>query len=187
MLKQTKNEKTYKLLAAIIIFSAMLIGCSKASNSNEKNAATNATPATSSSPSVADNKNSKPEDNSKVDETTKPSTDSQSSKSVIDIADLTSEYEKSKENTRKKYDGKEITVRGQAFVGPQMPRGSGDDTGLLSVSVKDDPIKDLKCWFSKADEEQFSKIKGDQFVTVKGIFDGNLFPELKFCKVVKIE
>jgi hypothetical protein len=43
------------------------------------------------------------------------------------------------------------------------------------------------CWFSKDQAEQFSKIKGGQYVTLKGIFNGEAGVDLKFCKLAKID
>ena len=43
------------------------------------------------------------------------------------------------------------------------------------------------CWFSKDHAEQFSKLKGWQYITVKGVFNGEVGAELKFCKLVGIE
>jgi hypothetical protein len=48
-------------------------------------------------------------------------------------------------------------------------------------------VRKVTCWFSKDQAKQFSKIKGGQHVTVKGIFNGEAGADLKFCKLVKIE
>ena len=45
----------------------------------------------------------------------------------------------------------------------------------------------VACWFSKDQSEQFSQVRGNQYLTVKGVFNGEADAELKFCKLVGIE
>ena len=100
---------------------------------------------------------------------------------------LSEEYEKSTAAVRSKYDGKEIIVRGYAMIAPTMPR-PGDDQGSVLLEEKArKPARQVACWFSKDQAEEFSKIKGGQNITVKGIFNGEAGADLKFCKLVKIE
>ena len=63
----------------------------------------------------------------------------------------------------------------------------GDDQGSVQLEEKDQPTRKVVCWFSKDHAEQFSKLKGGQYITVKGVFNGEADAELKFCKLVKIE
>ena len=99
---------------------------------------------------------------------------------------LTREYEKSSIAVRNKYDGKEIVVRGYttkaAAINPSGDQGfvALHEKGLVST-------RDLTCWFSRDQNAVFSEIKGDQYVTVKGVFTGDMGLDLKFCKLVKIE
>ena len=74
---------------------------------------------------------------------------------------LAEEYERSSAVVRSKYDGKEIIVRGYVLIAATMPPSGNDQA------------------------EQFSRIKGRQYITVKGIFNGEAGVELKFCKLVK--
>ena len=107
--------------------------------------------------------------------------------STLSVGELTKEYEKSSKAVRSKYDGKEITVRGYSLIGATLPRDD-DDAGLISLDEKDgDPLLSVTCWFRQPDATEFAKIKGEQFVTVKGIFDGEITTDLKFCKLVKVE
>jgi hypothetical protein len=100
---------------------------------------------------------------------------------------LTKEYQASTIDARRKYDGREITVKGLTVMTAMMPP-SGSDQGLVFLEEKGaNPARRVACWFSKDQVEQFSKITSGQFITVKGIFNGEAGAELKFCKLVKIE
>lgn len=105
---------------------------------------------------------------------------------ALPVNTLVREYEESRAEARRKYDGHEITVRGYASTGPTMPRNGADQGSVLLV----DEIKQLRhvaCWFSKDQSEQFSQVRGNQYLTVKGVFNGEADAELKFCKLVRIE
>src|SRR6266550_2378581 len=85
---------------------------------------------------------------------------------------LADEYERSSAAVRGKYDGKEIIVSGYAMIAAAMPR-EGDDQGSVLLEEKGrNASLQVACWFSKEQAEQFAKIKGGQYVTVKGIFNG---------------
>ncbi len=105
----------------------------------------------------------------------------------VSAGKLTAEYEESSARVRSKYDGKEITVRGYTLIAATLPR-PGDDRGSVLLEEKGrDPGRHVTCWFSQEQAAQFSKIKGGQYVTVKGVFNGEVGAELKFCKLVKVE
>ena len=100
---------------------------------------------------------------------------------------LTKEYQASTTDARRKYDGREITVKGLAMMTAMMPP-SGGEQGLVFLEEKGtNPSRRVTCWFSSDQAGQFSQIKGGQYITVKGIFNGEAGAELKFCKLVKIE
>ena len=100
---------------------------------------------------------------------------------------LTKEYQESTTETRRKYDGREITVKGLTTMTAMMPP-SGSDQGVVFLEEEGaNPPRRVSCWFSKDQADQFSKLKGGQFITVKGIFNGEAGAELKFCKLVKID
>jgi hypothetical protein len=50
-----------------------------------------------------------------------------------------------------------------------------------------EPTPRIICWFGNDQEEEFSKIGGERYVTVKGVFNGEDGLDLKFCKVLKID
>jgi hypothetical protein len=100
---------------------------------------------------------------------------------------LAREYQESTTDVRRKYDGKEITVKGLAMITPMMPPADSDQ-GLVFLDEKEaNPPRRVSCWFSNDQAEHFSKIKGGQLITVKGIFNGEAGAELKFCKLVKFD
>ena len=100
---------------------------------------------------------------------------------------LVREYEESRAEVRRKYDGHEITVRGYTSSGPTMPRDGADQGSVLLVEKDLKEPRNVACWFSKDQSEQFSQVRGNQYLTVKGIFNGEAGAELKFCKLVGIE
>lgn len=105
----------------------------------------------------------------------------------ISARTLAEEYERSSTDLRTKYDGQEITVRGYTAEAAIMPQPGDDDQGLVLLEEKDSkPAQQVACWFSKDQAEQFSTIQSGQFITVKGIFNGEAGADLRFCKLVKI-
>jgi hypothetical protein len=100
---------------------------------------------------------------------------------------LSEEYDRSSAAVRSKYDGKEIIVRGYTLIAATMPRSSDDQGSVLLEEKERTSARRVACRFSRDQAEQFSQIKGGQYVTVKGIFNGEAGAELKFCRLVKIE
>ncbi|HEV8588063.1 MAG TPA: hypothetical protein VGQ72_04260 [Pyrinomonadaceae bacterium] len=100
---------------------------------------------------------------------------------------LTKDYQESTTDARRKYDGREITVKGLTVMTAMMPP-SGSEEGLILLEERTaSPPRRVSCWFSRDQAERFSTIKAGQYITVKGIFNGEAGAELKFCKLVKIE
>jgi len=107
--------------------------------------------------------------------------------SSVSARTLADDYERSSASVRRKYDGKEITVRGYALIDATLPQ-SGHDQGSVFLEEKEAKLtRQVACWFSKDQAEQFSKIRGAQYITVRGIFNGEAGADLKFCKLVRIE
>ena len=105
----------------------------------------------------------------------------------VSATSLADAYRQSSATVRSQYDGKEITVRGYAEQSAVMP-ASGEDQGSLLLDDKDfTRNQKVVCWFSKDQAETFSKIKGEQFITVRGVFNGEAGADLKFCKLVSLE
>ena len=100
---------------------------------------------------------------------------------------LIAEYEESSAGVRSKYDGREISVRGYTLIAATMPL-PGDDQGSVLLEEKGFDLKrQVACWFSKEQAPEFAKIKAGEYVTVKGVFNGEAGTELKFCALVKVE
>jgi hypothetical protein len=100
---------------------------------------------------------------------------------------LADEYQRSTAAVRGKYDGKEIIVSGYAMIAATMPREGNDQGSVLLEEGERGPTRQVACWFSKDQAEQFAQIKGGQYITVKGIFNGEAGADLKFCKLAKVE
>jgi len=106
---------------------------------------------------------------------------------TVSAHSLAAEYERSGAEVRSRYDGTEITIRGYAELPAVMPV-PGADQG--SVLLEDKGLKSdrrVVCWFSTEQSETFSKIQGEQYITVRGVFNGEAGPDLKFCKLVGVE
>ena len=100
---------------------------------------------------------------------------------------LTREYQESTTDARRRYDGKEITVKGLTVMTAMMPPSASEE-GLILLEERGASLpRRVSCWFSKDQTEQFSKIKSGEYITVRGIFNGESGVELKFCKLVTIE
>ena|SRR5215467_9430619 len=109
-----------------------------------------------------------------------------SAKSVAAGA-LTDEYRNSITSARSKYEGKEITVRGYAENPPTMPELDADQGSVFLQEKESQPVSRVTCWFSKEQAKEFSNIKGGQYLTVRGVFNGERGVELRFCKLLRVE
>ena len=114
-------------------------------------------------------------------------TESLSPEKAVSAGALVAEYERSTASVRNKYDGKEIVVRGYTLGAPAMPQGDADQGSVLLEDNNSQSVSRVACCFSKEQAGEFSRIKGNQYLTVRGVFNGERAAELKFCKLVKIE
>ena len=105
----------------------------------------------------------------------------------VPVSALSMEYQESSAGVRRKYDGKEISVKGYAQSAATMPRIGDDQGSVLLQPDSNDSIPRVTCWFSGSQATEFSKIKGGQYLTVKGVFNGEAGADLKFCRIVKVE
>lgn len=100
---------------------------------------------------------------------------------------LATEFKQSKEATRDKYKGKNLTIKAHAGIAPVMPTGA-DDTGILALSEKGGDLSYmLSCQFTAAEKAEFSRITGGQTVTVTGVYDDDLTMRLKSCRILNVE
>lgn len=105
---------------------------------------------------------------------------------TLSAGDLTAEYVRSKADVRQKYDGKEVSVRGYAPVQASMPRDD-EYEGLLRLEEEKNFSLQVLCRFTRNEASKFAAIKGGEYVTVKGVFNGERGTELRFCTLVNIE
>ena len=105
----------------------------------------------------------------------------------VSARNLAEEYKHSSTAVRTQYDGKEITVRGYVGVAAVMPQ-VGSDQGSIQLADRElQSDRRVVCWFSKEQREIFSQVKGAQYITVRGVFNGESGADLKFCKLVGVE
>jgi hypothetical protein len=100
---------------------------------------------------------------------------------------LSADYARSAAEVRSKYDGKEIMVRGYAVEPSIMPRPDADQGSVSLVERDSKSNSRVTCWFSKEQANEFSNIKADQYLTVRGVFNGESGVDLKFCKLMKVD
>ncbi|HYW73901.1 MAG TPA: hypothetical protein VE961_22955 [Pyrinomonadaceae bacterium] len=100
---------------------------------------------------------------------------------------LLSEYQQSNSSARQKYDGKEISVRGLARSAATLPLNGGDQGALWLREATGDTSGEVTCWFSNQQAADFSKIRGGQELTIRGVFNGEGGVQLKFCRLVRVE
>jgi hypothetical protein len=104
----------------------------------------------------------------------------------LSAAGLTEDYEKSRAEVRRKYDGKEIVVTGHASTTAALPK-PGEDQGSVFLTESNSGGQRVTCWFSRDQAVEFSKVVPGQFVTVKGVFSGEAGLALRFCKLMEVE
>ena len=108
-------------------------------------------------------------------------------KADISAVELAKSFETSKADTNSRYDGKEITVRGYAFVKPTIMESNGG-RGVVVLDEKDGDWKhQVSCYFDAKDREEFAKVKGSQYITVTGSYEGDIMPEIRSCRLVGVE
>lgn len=100
---------------------------------------------------------------------------------LTDISEVKKEYQKSKDDARKKYDGKELTVLGtvmyRSAVNPTLRIGSPTNPELNTVPDVECHYDESDALFKNVSENQTIKVKGTLKVTDSGM-------EMKPCKSV---
>ncbi|HSB29536.1 MAG TPA: hypothetical protein VLE19_16840 [Pyrinomonadaceae bacterium] len=105
----------------------------------------------------------------------------------LSVAALSNDYEKSRAEMRRKYDGKEIIVVGYAATEATMPK-PGQDQGSVLLTEKDrSQGHRVICWFTREQMREFSRVTASELLTVKGVFNGETSLELRFCELISIE
>src|SRR4051812_33882661 len=73
---------------------------------------------------------------------------------------LADEYEQSSATVRRKYDGKEIVVRGYAEMSASLPNFDSDQGSVLLEENGAKSSRQVVCWFSSEQVSRFSEIRG---------------------------
>jgi len=100
---------------------------------------------------------------------------------------LLREYQQSSTDARRKYDGKEISVRGLALSAASLPLGGTDEGSVWLQESDRETSGKVGCWFSSQQAADFSRIVSGRYVTIKGVFNGEAGVDLKFCRLVNVE
>ena len=114
-------------------------------------------------------------------------TTSTGSASPVSAGVLLREYQQSSTWVRQKYDGKEISVRGLVMSAIVLPVDKGEQGTVWLKESESETSGKIGCWFSNQQAAEFSKISGGQYLTIKGVFNGEAGVDLKFCRLVKVE
>ena len=100
---------------------------------------------------------------------------------LTDITEVKQEYKKSKDEARKKYEGKELTVLGTVMYrsadNPSIRIGLSGDAELVTVPDIDCQYDESDPLFKNVSEKQIIKVKGVLKFTASGM-------EMKPCKFV---
>jgi hypothetical protein len=93
---------------------------------------------------------------------------------LTDISEITTEYTKSKDDAKKKYDGKELTILSKVYYrSPVKP----------SITLGDPDLK-IECEFEESDA-LFKNVSENQVIKVKGVLKfTESGAEIKPCKLV---
>jgi hypothetical protein len=93
---------------------------------------------------------------------------------LTDVSEIQKEYAKSKDDAKKKYDGKELTILSKVYYrSPVKP----------SITLGDPELR-IECQFEESDP-LFKKVSEDQLIKVKGVLKfTDSGAEIKPCKFV---
>jgi len=103
---------------------------------------------------------------------------------TLPVGVVAKESERFTQTAPSKYNNKEIAVRGYTY-GDVVMQKLGDTVGSFRLGEKGGAGA-VSCNFSEKDATEFSKIKGLQYVTVKGIYH-DLNHDLTPCTLVNVE
>jgi len=86
------------------------------------------------------------------------------------------------------YNGQEFTVKGYLY---SAVTGASDTGGFAILYDREDisnaAAASVTCFYNKNESSAFAKLKGKQYITVKGVFDGTSLAALKECQLVSVE
>ena len=103
---------------------------------------------------------------------------------TITAETLAQKYGVSVEAARREFDGKELLVEGYVLTVVAVPKNDEGEGVILLGSTKEGSAG-VQCWFTRYESAEFKNIAPRSPLTVKGVFNGEAGPVLKFCKLVK--
>ena len=103
---------------------------------------------------------------------------------TITAETLARKYSVSVEAARREFDGKELLVEGYVLNVANVPKND-EGEGVILLGSTREGSGGVQCWFTRYQSADFAEIGPGSPITVKGVFNGEAGPVLKFCKLVK--
>lgn len=103
---------------------------------------------------------------------------------TITAETLADKYSVSVEAARREFDGKELLVEGYVLNVVVMPRDD-EGEGVILLGAEKKVVTALQCWFTRYESAEFAGIEPGSPIKVRGMFNGETGPVLKFCKLVQ--
>jgi len=110
--------------------------------------------------------------------------DSNHSIRTISAETLAEKYRISVGAARREFDGKELLVEGYVIKAVDRPMND-EAEGLILLGSEKKVNTQVQCWFTRYEAAEFRSIGPGSSIAVKGVFNGEAGPVLKFCKLVK--
>lgn len=110
--------------------------------------------------------------------------------SVVDAETIRRDYQKSKDDAIKKYNGKEMTIKGKVYSISTFEGSSAAGTMVVNIADNFDGEMEhsvyLICDVAKGDYDGFKQVKEKDEITIKGfLFVDDRMIEVKTCKNMK--
>ena len=103
---------------------------------------------------------------------------------TIPAATLADKYGVSVEAARREFDGTDLIVEGYVQKFAAMP-DDDEQEGMVLLGSETGAARGVECWFTRYESLEFGNVEPGNLITVKGTFNGEAGPLLKFCKLVK--
>lgn len=97
---------------------------------------------------------------------------------------LRDKYSISAEAARLEFDGDDLLVEGYVLNFVSLPKYDNGE-GMVLLGSEKVATQGVQCWFTRYESSEFAGLAPGTFITVKGTFNGEAGPALKFCKLVK--
>ncbi|HKP67826.1 MAG TPA: hypothetical protein VJV05_01000, partial [Pyrinomonadaceae bacterium] len=103
---------------------------------------------------------------------------------TIAAGTLVDKYSVSVDSARHEFDSNDLVVEGYVLNVVSMPKND-DGEGMVLLGGERSSAKGVQCWFTRYESAEFVEVTPGSFITVKGTFNGEAGPALKFCKLFK--